>query len=410
MSRPMKDSGIEWIGEIPESWGTIRFKFLHNGVNTGEAIDKEYWTFDEQDTIFYTAGLNPIRTNYSNFPEWKYTKKNDLLLARNGTPYVYFPVANACYTDHIIRADMKLDTNKRFIQYALQQSISSIVVDSVSIPTWSASLWNEQAIPYPSAKQQLAISAYLDEKCALIDSVIEKTKASIEEYKKLRQAVITQAVTKGIRGNRTMKNSGIAWIGEIPEEWSVLKFKYVATVKSNLVHPNEYQNYMQVAPDNIEKGTAKLLDCKTVGEIGIESNNHLFYKGQIVYSKIRPVLNKVIIAPFDGLCSADMYPIETTINKYFLVYMMLSDRFLSQVKLVTENRVKMPKINQEELSQILIYLPSADEQQEIADYLDKKCAEIDTLITKKEQFLKELESYKKSLIYEYVTGKKEVQA
>ena len=86
-----------------------------------------------------------------------------------------------------------------------------------------------------------------------------------------------------------MKNSGIAWIGEIPEEWSVLKFKYVATVKSNLVHPNEYQNYMQVAPDNIEKGTAKLLDCKTVGEIGIESNNHLFYKGQIVYSKI-PVL------------------------------------------------------------------------------------------------------------------------
>ena len=169
-----------------------------------------------------------------------------------------------------------------------------------------------------------------------------------------------------------MKDSGIEWIGEIPEEWDILKFKYVASVKSNLVHPEEYQDYMQVAPDNIEKGTSKLLECKTVGEVGVESDNHLFFKGQIVYSKIRPILNKVIIAPFDGLCSADMYPIETTINKYFLVYMMLSDRFLAQVKLVTENRVKMPKINQEELSQILIYLPPENEQNEIAGYLDKK--------------------------------------
>ena len=206
-----------------------------------------------------------------------------------------------------------------------------------------------------------------------------------------------------------MKDSGIEWIGEIPEEWQLEKFKYIASVKSNLVNPNNYQDYLQVAPDNIEKGTARLLDCKTVQENGIESSNHLFYKGQIIYSKIRPILNKVIIAPFDGLCSADMYPIETIIDTHFLVYMMLSDLFLYQVKLVTENRVKMPKINQEELGRLLVCVPTISEQHEIAAYLDKKCAEIDAVITKKQQFITEMESYKKSLIFECVTGKRRCQ-
>ena len=165
---------------------------------------------------------------------------------------------------------------------------------------------------------------------------------------------------------------------------------------------------MQISPDNIEKGTGKLLDCKTVKETGVESNNHLFYKGQIIYSKVRPILNKVTIAPFDGLCSADMYPIETDIDKNILVYMMLSSNFIHQVKLVTENRVKMPKINQDELGEIYVLIQSIEEQKEIVDYLNAKCDEISRIILNKEMLLSELELYKKSLIYEYVTGKKEV--
>lgn len=80
MAREMKDSGVPWIGKIPEIWGIIRFKYLHNGLNTGEAIDKIYWSSDENNRVFYTAGLAPIRTNYESFPEWKYTTENDLLL------------------------------------------------------------------------------------------------------------------------------------------------------------------------------------------------------------------------------------------------------------------------------------------------------------------------------------------
>lgn len=104
-----KDSGIEWIGEIPEGWSTIKFKYLHSGSNVGESIDKELCNDNENDTVFYTAGLNPIHTIYKQFPVWKYTKQNDLLLARNGTPYVYNPLTNAVYSDHIIRVTIKED-------------------------------------------------------------------------------------------------------------------------------------------------------------------------------------------------------------------------------------------------------------------------------------------------------------
>ena len=265
-------------------------------------------------------------------------------------------------------------------------------------------------ITLPSIEQQTIISNYLEFKIIQIDAILSKTRSSIEEYKKLKQAVITQAVTKGVRGEREMKDSGVEWIGEIPVNWTIQRFARVAEVKSNLVSPDNYLEYPQISPENIEKDSGKLLlPCRTVAEVGVISGNHLFYKGQILYSKIRPKLNKVCIAPFDGLCSADMYPIESKNDTRYIMYCILSNGFLQQVSMITENRVKMPKINQVELSKVLVAIPETiAEQKEIADYLDAKCAEIDKLIAKKEQLVKELESYKKSLIYEVVTGKREV--
>lgn len=134
----------------------------------------------------------------------------------------------------------------------------------------------------------------------------------------------------------------------------------------------------------------------------------MFYKGQIIYSKIRPNLNKAIIAPFDGLCSADMYPIEAKINSKYLLYAMLSRHFVEQVTLIMQDRVKMPKINQDELGNIGVYIAPDIEQKEIVLYLDKKCAEIDSIIETKKEQLTVLGEYKKAIIYEYVTGKKEV--
>lgn len=128
-----------------------------------------------------------------------------------------------------------------------------------------------------------------------------------------------------------------------------------------------------------------------------------------IYSKIRPNLNKVIIAPFDGLCSADMYPIETSNNVRYFQYLMLSNPFVSQVSVVIQDRVKMPKINQVELGEIFIVVPPISEQQEIADYLDKKTTKIDSLVEELEAQLTDLATYKQAVITEAVTGKVDVR-
>lgn len=265
-------------------------------------------------------------------------------------------------------------------------------------------------IPVPDSSIQRKIADYLDSIIPNIDMLladIEKQIETLEEYKK---SIITEAVTKGLDPDVEMKDSGIEWIGMIPKHWNVTKFKYICSVKTNLVNVKKYQEYPQISPDNIEKDSGILLNYSTVAEAGVISDNHLFFKGQILYSKIRPKLNKATIAPFNGLCSADMYPIETNENTMFVMYMILSQYFLNQVSLVTEDRVKMPKINQEELGVIKIVLPdNINEQEKIVLYLHQKCQDISKAIEEKKEQLETLEQYKKSIIYEYVTGKKEVK-
>lgn len=190
-----KDSGVEWIGNIPKGWNIVRFKYLHNGMNTGEGIDRIYWSMNDEGKPFYTAGLLPIKTTYESFPKEKYTRDNDLLLSRNGTPYIFLPAENALYTDHIIRAKIKTGLNRDFIRYALQQSISSVVVDSVSLATWSASLWNEQLITWPPAEEQNQIVKYLDSQCLKYDAIITKKEKAISELEKYKRSLIYEYVT-----------------------------------------------------------------------------------------------------------------------------------------------------------------------------------------------------------------------
>ena len=154
---------------------------------------------------------------------------------------------------------------------------------------------------------------------------------------------------------------------EIPESWEWVRFFSVVEIATNLVSPERYFDYMHIAPDNIEKLTGTLLDCRTVAQDKVSSPNHLFFKGQILYSKIRPLLRKAVIAPFDGLCSADMYPLKTPINKEYLLRYILSDLFNAQVATAMSSRVKMPKINQVELSKVLIPVPPIQEQNRIVN-------------------------------------------
>lgn len=414
--REMKDSGVAWIGKIPHCWNTSKLKYFGQYIN-GYAFKPEEWGSKGVPIIRIQdlTGSNDNPNYFEGQIDKKYWVENgDILISWAATLDAFiWNKGNGWLNQHIFKAV----PNRRIINYdfffwMIKESMKNMNNDNkhgIFMQHVTLSVFNNFTIPMPPLAEQERIAAFLDAQCAEIDAVLEKTRASIEEYKKLKQAVITQAVTKGIRGDRPMKDSGIEWIGEIPAEWSVVPFSKFARVSANLVNPSDYQDYLQVSPENIEKDSGKLLPCKTVSEVGVESWNHFFHKGQILYSKIRPKLNKVCIAPFDGLCSADMYPIDTDNISKFVVYTILSNDFNQQVAMITENRVKMPKINQKELSKIIVVLPANRmEQQEIVDYLDGECGKIDALIAKKQQYLIEIENYKKSLIYEYVTGKKEV--
>jgi type I restriction enzyme S subunit len=141
------------------------------------------------------AGAKPVKTTYTEFPEWKYTTKRDLLLARNGTPYVYLPEERAAYSDHVIRTKITEGYCKEFIRYALQQSIFSEIVETVSIPTWSISLWNEQVLPMPNLKTQQNIVEHLDKQCVKYDSLISKKEQVVTELEQYKKSLIYEYVT-----------------------------------------------------------------------------------------------------------------------------------------------------------------------------------------------------------------------
>lgn len=164
----------------------------------------------------------------------------------------------------------------------------------------------------------------------------------------------------------------------LPQGWEWCRFVDIIEISSNLVKPAEYLESIHLAPDNIEKNTGKLLPCNTVFEDDVKSYNHLFFEGQIVYSKIRPALRKVVIAPFNGLCSADMYPLDVFCDNRYIHKYLLTNTFTEQV-LSSDNRVKMPKTNQSELSKVVIPLPPLLEQQRIVEKVDRLIALCDEL-------------------------------
>lgn len=199
------------------------------------------------------------------------------------------------------------------------------------------------------------------------------------------------------------KDSGVGWIGKIPSHWSCVPFRRIAKVQCNLVRPSENLTMFQISPDSIEKNSGKIIKTRTVEEAKVDSDNHRFYKGQILYSKIRPLLNKVTIAPYDGLCSADMYPISTIENTEYVMYYMLSEAFLSSVKNIVADRVKMPKINQDELKNTDFIIPPFSEQQVIVDYLKDKTLKIEQYVSARERERELLDSLKQSEIANVVT-------
>lgn len=417
MERQYKDSGIEWIGKIPVDWKLqpLAIYFAENRkpnihLETVNALQFKYGEIIQKPN----SGKELTDKDRELLGKYTVVAPNDIVV--NGLNLNYdlksLRIAkvreDGIITSAYIVLRPRIGVNASYYNYYLKALDYQKIFHGMGVGIRLTLSYNElrsMLLSVPSADEQQRIAKYLDAKCEEIDGLIELQEQMIVQLTEYKRSVITEAITKGLNPDVQLVPSGIDWIGDIPKGWKVCRFKDIASVKANLVHPEDYLDYPQIAPDNIEKGSGKLLTYNSVRNANVISDNHLFRKGQLIYSKIRPVLNKIIIAPFDGLCSADMYPIETKNDINYQKYFMLSDFFVSQVAVVVQDRVKMPKINKEELSVIYSLSLPLSEQHAIAEYLDTKCGEIDKLIVTKRQKMDTLKEYKKSVIYEAVTGK-----
>lgn len=426
--REMKDSGIEWVGQIPKDWDVVPHKRVMHKV---KKICEQY---SGEDIISLTMNgvikrdLTAGGKMPTSFDGYQYVKPNDLLLCLfdiDVTPrcvgvvkdygvtspaYSRFVMHDGYYNayyDYLLRA---IDDDKVFVHLSKNLRSSLTESDFGAIKTC-----------VPSLAEQKRIVTFLDAQCAEIDTVLEKTRASIEEYKKLKQAVITQAVTKGIRGDRPMKDSGIEWIGDIPESWEVSSVRYIGHLQNGISKGGEFfgKGFPFVSYGDVYKNYE--LPHSVSGLIDTTEDERATYSveyGDIFFTRTSETIEEV---GFSCVCKRSIP------NATFAGFIIRLRPFCADEKILTDyakyyfrgehiraylvkemNLVTRASLGQTLLKGMSVIVPPKSVQKEIAEYLDDKCADIDALVAKKQQYLTEIENYKKSLIYEYVTGKKEV--
>lgn len=426
MAREMKDSGIEWIGEIPEEWDILRLKSLFS-FGKGLPITKDSLVEIGVPVISYgqihgkyNSGVHLHNELIRYVPETYLTTnpeslvhEGDLILA--DTSEDIDGCGNCAYIDsnmqvfagyHTIILKASKQTNNKYIAYLMKtdpwRSQLRSKVSGVKVFSISRKIISNAVIILPPVPTQHRIAAFLDRKCAEIDSVIADTQKTIEEYKALKQSIITEAVTKGVRGERKMKDSGVEWIGKIADGFQLTKLKYLCTILDQYRSPIAADQRSQKGEILYDyygaSGVIDKIDGYTIDDhvmlIGEDGANLRMRNLPLMYE----VNGKVWINNHAHI----LKPTEKT-DFYFLFFAL---ECIDINVYITGSA--QPKLSQDNLKQIWVPTPSYSEQREIAAYIREKCTAIDTLIAAKQQLLTELESYKKSVIYEYVTGKKEV--
>lgn len=265
-----------------------------------------------------------------------------------------------------------------------------------AIPHLNKRLFLGLGFPLPPLPEQQRIVEQIESLFSKLDEAKEKAQEVIDGYEARNAAVYNDAFSGRLTAQWRKDNYK-------ENKWETKRFDEVADIKSNLVEPSNYLEFPHIAPDNIEKRTGILLDYHTIAEDGVKSGKHRFYAGQILYSKIRPYLSKVVMVDFDGLCSADMYPIEAKENTKYLLYYMLSDMFLEQASSAGSRSV-LPKINQKELSAIKVRITSDEEQKEVVRILDYLLPMMQQVRDKAVQVVDNIDTIKKSILAKAFRG------
>lgn len=412
MARQMKDSGIEWIGTIPEHWQVSKVKYFVDcldgkrvPIDSGKRISGPY--------PYWGAGSITDYVNDYLFDE------ELILLGEDGAPFFDYtrPVAflvdeKIWVNNHIHVLKPHANVSSAYMVHYLNNVDYKTYINGSILNKLTQSNMNTIAFLVPPLVEQKKIAEFLDRKSADIDAVISKTRATIEEYKKLKQSVITEAITKGIRGDRPMKDSGIEWIGEIPVDWNIVRVKNLFDYRNERNDkPLEEVNLISLYTD-LGVVQHSDLDATTGNKASNADGYKLVYEDDIVVNIILCWMGAIGRSAYTGVTSPayDVYSPKQGVNSKFYHYLFRTKGFNGECYKVGRGIMAMRwRTYSDQFRAIKVVSPPIKEQEEILAYLDKKCAEIDTLIEKKTALLAEMESYKKSVIYEYVTGKKEVQ-
>ena len=428
MGRKMKDSGIEWIGEIPEGWEISKVSYFYE-VQLGKMLQPQKKSETDTEEKYLCAAnvgknslsLDTLKTMwFSQTEKHQFNlKEGDLLVVEGGDvascAIIETPVRNLFFQNALHRVRPLHNESVAFLRYWLMAAKSYGYIDLICNKATIAHFSKEKfiALPIPVIPQdiQSKIVSFLDLECKQIDDLLSKSRSSIEEYKKLKQAVITQAVTKGVRGEREMKDSGVEWIGEIPAEWSVQRIKTIFSIRNERNYlPLEQVNLISLYTD---KGVVQHCDIeKTTGNKASNADGYKkVYPNDMIVNIILCWMGAIGRSNYAGVTSPayDVYVPSSKIECKFYHYYFRTLGFSGDCYKNGRGIMAMRwRTYSDQFRSIKVVVPPLEEQKEIVGYLDAKCAEIDRLIAKKEQLAKELESYKKSLIYEVVTGKREI--
>lgn len=392
-----KDSGIEWLGKIPENWTLTKLKY-YLSIQSGGGINNS--EIDEN-ANYYIYGGNGImgKTNNTN------SSGEVLIIGRVGA---------LCGNVHLVEDDIwisdnalwgKSNQNQKFLYYYLKYLDLNRLANKNAQPLITGTMVKEQFIGLPSKEEQTTIATYLDHKTTQIDTLIEKKEKLIEKLKQQRQAIINEAVTKGLNPDAPMKDSGIEWLGKIPEHWEVVKLKHIVQ------HSTEKGNgdsELKIALENIEGQTGVFLGNE---QKDFEGDLKTFKKGDILFNKLRPYLAKVFKAPKDGECVSELLVftcIESLIQSDFLFWRLISQQVISVVDSSTYG-AKMPRASVDFVLNLTIALPSLEEQNLISNHIDIKTRSIFEAIQKLQESIEKLKLYRQSIISEAVTGKIDVR-
>ena len=420
--REMKPCTVGKINTVPKSWETIPLKYLFK-FNKGLSITKEDLVEDGIKVINYgqvhskaNSGTT-LSEDLIRYVEESHSTDNRASIAPKGG-FIFADTSedldgcgNCAYVDTddlvfggyhtIVMSPTKTIDNKYLAylfrtdawRYQIRKQLTEVKVYSISQKVLKSTM-----VILPPTEEQSSIVSFLDKRCDNIDKAIERHKAIIDAANQLRISIISQAVTRGIT-SEPLVDSGIAWASKIPQSWTKGKLKYLTTIKTAKA---DNDNLPYIALENVESCTMQYVSSESEYD---PSAAVTCAKGDILFGKLRPYLSKVFILPYDACCSNEFMVFSDFQGEPdYLKYLLVSNGFIDTVNGSTYG-AKMPRANPNFIKNMFIPVPPVEEQKKIAEFLDEKCEALNQAIIKREAIINKLEEYRKSLIYNAVTGK-----